>query len=140
MIILAIGTILITVCCLFTEKGKDEYTSVDTLLFFVGYPRSRHTLLASLLDGHPHMVVANERNLFYRLRHGVKFERSEMFDMLVQGSKTFLRGGKGMVMNGTLQNTTHFGFWMENYWQGSYDKYIKVSIRITGSHNYFHRY
>lgn len=52
-----------------------------------------------------------------------------MFDMLVTFSERFLKGGKGMVMNGTLDNTTHFGFWMEGYWQGTYDKYIKVSRR-----------
>ncbi|XP_078358025.1 uncharacterized protein LOC144642811 [Oculina patagonica] len=109
-----------------TEDEKEEYKTVNTLLFFVGYSRSRHTLLASLLDGHPHMIVANERNLFYRLRHGGEFKRSELFDLLVQGSKGFLKGGKGMVMSGNLQNTTHFGFWMKGYWQGAYDKYIEV--------------
>lgn len=107
---------------------EEKYESVDTLLLFVGYPRSRHTLLASLLDAHPHMVLANEKNLFYRLKRGEEYERKEMFDMLVKSSKGFLEhGGKGMVLNGTLENASHFGFWMEGYWQGTYDKYIKVS-------------
>lgn len=109
-----------------TPAEKDEYKTIDTLLFFVGYPRSRHTLMASLLDAHPHMIVANENNLFYRLKNGKKYERSQMFDTLIEGSKGFLKGGKGIVMKGNLQNTSHFGFWMEGYWQGSYDKYIKV--------------
>ena len=73
------------------------------------------------------MVVANEKNLFNRLKNGAEFKRNELFDMLVKGSQGFLKGGKGMVMNGTLENTTHFGFWMEGYWQGTYDKYLKVS-------------
>lgn len=54
--------------------------------------------------------------------------------MLVQGSKGFLKGGKGMVMSGNLQNTTHFGFWMEGYWQGAYDKYIQASIGFGETH------
>ena len=73
------------------------------------------------------MVVANENDLFARLRNGAEFKRNELFDMLVKGSQRFLKGGKGMVMNGTLENTKHFGFWMEGYWQGKYDKYLKVS-------------
>ena len=73
------------------------------------------------------MVVANENDLFARLKNRAKFKRNELFDMLVKGSKSFLKGGKGMVMKGTLENTTHFGFWMEGYWQGKYDKYLKVS-------------
>ena len=73
------------------------------------------------------MVVANENDLFARLKNGAEFKRNELFDTLVKGSQRFLKGGKGMVMNGTLENTTHFGFWMEGYWQGKYDKYLKVS-------------
>jgi len=108
------------------DEVREEYKTVDTLLLFVGYSRSRHTLLASLLDGHPHMIVGNERNILYRLIHGKTMSRNEMFDELVKGSKAFMKGGKGMVMKGNLQNTEHFGFFMEGYWQGTYDKYIKV--------------
>ncbi len=36
---------------------------VDTMLMFIGYPRSGHTLIGSLLDAHPNMVVANEYNI-----------------------------------------------------------------------------
>ena len=118
-------------CCFFfvsTEEYREEYKNVDTLLFFVGYSRSRHTLLASLLDGHPHMIVANENNMFYRLVRGTMMERNDMFDALVRGSQGFMKGGKGMVMDGNLQNTSHFGFFMEGYWQGTYDKYIKVRL------------
>ena len=53
-------------------------------------------------------------------------ERNDMFDALVRGSQGFMNKGKGMVMDGNLQNTSHFGFFMEGYWQGTYDKYIKV--------------
>ena len=74
------------------------------------------------------MVLANEKNLFYRLKRGEEYGRKEMFDMLVASSKGFLEnGGKGMVLNGSLENSSHFGFWMKDYWQGTYDKYIKVN-------------
>ena len=84
------------------------------------------------------MVVANENDLFARLKNGAEFKRNELFDMLVKGSQGFLKGGKGMTMNGTLENTTHFGFWMEGYWQGKYDKYLKVSKNGRAS-NAVHR-
>ena len=109
------------------DGDREEYKEVETLLFFVGYARSRHTLLASLLDGHPHMIVGNERNMFYRLVHGERMDRSEMFDVLVRGSQSFMKRGKGVEMEGNLQNTSHFGFFMEGYWQGTYDKYIEVN-------------
>ncbi|KAL9984583.1 hypothetical protein ACROYT_G006893 [Oculina patagonica] len=111
-----------------TEKQPEEYKTVDTLLLFVGYPRSRHTLLSALLDGHPHIVLANEYSVFSRISKGQTFtDRNKMVDELVTSSKQFLeRGGKGKVMQGSLGNTTNFGFYMEGYWQGTYDRYIKV--------------
>ena len=114
---------------IYSSKGdREEYKKVDTLLFFVGYPRSRHTLLASLLDGHPHMIVANEKDMFARLVDATAMERNQMFDALVISSQSFMTGGKGKVMDGNLQNTSRFGFFMEGYWQGSYDRYIKVRL------------
>lgn len=84
------------------------------------------------------MVLANEKNLFYRLKSGQEFERKEMFDMLVESSKGFLeKGGKGMVLNGTIENSSHFGFWMKGYWQGTYDKYIKVSRKDKNLNPYY---
>ena len=111
-----------------SEGDREEYRKVDTLLFFVGYPRSRHTLLASILDGHPHMIVANEKDMFARLVHSKQMERNEMFDALVISSQSFMTGGKGKVMDGNLQNTSRFGFFMEGFWQATYDRYIKVRL------------
>ena len=111
-----------------SEGDREEYKKVDTLLFFVGYSRSRHTLLASFLDAHAHMVVANEKNMFTRLVHDERMERNQMFDDLVKSSQGFMKGGKGIVMEGNLQNTSRFGFYMEGYWQGTYDEYIKARL------------
>ena len=38
-------------------------TKSGFFLLFIGYNRSRHTLLAALLDAHPHVVVANDLNI-----------------------------------------------------------------------------
>ena len=74
------------------------------------------------------MIVPNEKDIFARLVHGKQMERNEMFDALVIISQSFMTGGKGEVMDGNLQNTSRFGFFMEGYWQGTYDKYIKVRL------------
>ena len=37
---------------------------VKTFVFFIGIGRSGHSIVASILDSHPHMVVSNELNLF----------------------------------------------------------------------------
>lgn len=39
------------------------YDKVKVFLLFIGYNRSRHTLLASLLDAHPNVIIANDFNI-----------------------------------------------------------------------------
>ena len=43
---------------------------VKTFVFFVGHPCSGHSIVASLLDSHPHMVVSHEFTLFQKLSTG----------------------------------------------------------------------
>ena len=45
------------------DQGKsmyEVYDGVQTLLIFIGYPRCGDALVSSLLDAHPHVIVANE--------------------------------------------------------------------------------
>ena len=37
---------------------------VEKFLFFIGYPRSGHSMIGSVLDAHPNVVIANEYKIF----------------------------------------------------------------------------
>ena len=39
---------------------KDVIDGIKTFVMFIGYPRSGHSIVGSLMDAHPHMVIANE--------------------------------------------------------------------------------
>ena len=42
---------------------------VHCFLFFVGYARSGHSIIASMLDAHPNVVIAHEYALFVKWEH-----------------------------------------------------------------------
>lgn len=44
------------------------------LLFFVGHPRSGHSLVGSLLDAHPNVIIANELAAHKQLHRGASVE------------------------------------------------------------------
>lgn len=44
--------------------SKEEVEGVQKFVFFVGYPRSGHSIIASMMDAHPQMILAHEYNLF----------------------------------------------------------------------------
>ena len=42
---------------------KDEINGVETFVYFVGFARSGHSIVGSMMDAHPNMVISNEYRL-----------------------------------------------------------------------------
>ena len=47
--------------------SSSEIEQIKVLTFFLGHSRSGHSIVGTLLDAHPHMIIANEGRLFIRL-------------------------------------------------------------------------
>jgi hypothetical protein len=96
---------------------------VTILLLFIGYPRSGHTLVSSLLDAHPHAAVANEYALIRRWRYFAdsqktrKFVIEELFRDSVMQSKVGYRSP-------TMHRT--FNYSVPNQWNGRVRDYLQV--------------
>lgn len=109
---------------------------MKTILFFIGYERSRHSLLGALLDAHPHMVVSDESMAFGKWRSNqnkwINSSIYSFYDRMVQTSqRDVAKGKRSQVFEGSVANaTSRFKYFVPNQWQGSYDQYIEV--RTTG--------
>ena len=71
---------------------KDVIDGVKTFVFFLGHAHSGHSIVASLLDAHPHMVIAHEANVFGDLCAGtLKPNKDAIFNTIwkntVRGSE-----------------------------------------------------
>jgi hypothetical protein len=84
---------------------RGELAAIRTTALFVGYPRSGHSLVGSLLDAHPNAAVAHELNMLRLVRAG--FSRDQVL--------------------ATLLARAHFPTG-ESYWPSSYD------YRVPGGH------
>ena len=51
----------------FRSLSTEQVKEVEKLLFFTGYPRSGHSILGSLLDAHPNIILSYAFFLFRRL-------------------------------------------------------------------------
>ena len=109
------------------------YGHVKTIVFFIGYSRSRHTLLGSLLDAHPHMVIADETMAFFKWnsKRDIWLNGSiyAYFDMMFRSSQHAVnQGRRSELFQGSVVNTTsHFRYYVPNQWQGNFDQHIEVS-------------
>ena len=110
----------------------NAYGHVKTILFFIGYSRSRHTLLGSLLDAHPHMVIADETMAFARWnsKRDIWINGSiyAYYDTLFKSSQRVVSNGRrSQVLEGSVANaTSEFRYYVPNQWQGTFDQYIEV--------------
>jgi len=66
--------------------------NLETLCLFIGYPRSGHSLVGSLLDAHPEMIVAHEADLLDYFQEG--FSRRQLLYVLLENSRVFTRHGR----------------------------------------------
>ena len=110
------------------------YDHMTTLLLFVGYSRSRHSLVSSLLDAHPHVIVADES---YALRKWVQDSdwkttksKYDFFDTMMGSSvSSFKHGRRSRDTKGSAANLQIFGYNIPDQWQATYDRHIQVQYR-----------
>lgn len=101
------------------------YDGVQTLLIFIGYPRSGHTLVSSLLDAHPHVIVANEFDIIGKWKMWDAANRSKyfLFDQLFMNSKQEADVG---YRSATVQH--RYTYHVPGQWQGTYNMNILVCV------------
>ena len=104
--------------------GDRKFSKVNKLLLFIGYPRSGSTLFGSLLDAHPHTVVANEFNLigkWYNLTQRHNASRNDIFDALFANSVE-----EAVSKQRAKNNNFFFNYYVPRLWQGRYRDHISV--------------
>ena len=65
---------------------------VERFCLFLGYPRSGHSLVGSLLNAHPEVLIAHELDAVGYVAH--HFGRRQIFGLLVERDREFAAGGR----------------------------------------------
>jgi hypothetical protein len=92
------------------------YPDLHAFCLFASYGRSGHSLVGSLLDAHPDVVIAHEANALRLVAEGKK--RDALFETLLENSaRSFARGRK----------QSGYSYVVEGQWQGRYR-----TLRVIG--------
>ena len=104
--------------------SNDVINRVKKFVVFVGYPRSGHSILGSLLDSHPNMVVSDEYFLFRKyLIHPEKHRnRDFLFNAIYKNSVCSYYFGQRTLEAVSKGYTLH----VDDSWQGRYNGSIVV--------------
>ncbi len=84
------------VSSLVSATRNPSFDDLECFCFFIGYARSGHTLVGSMLDAHPEVVIAHELDAVNVVRH--HFSRNQLFALLLERDLQF--GAMGWMWAG----------------------------------------
>lgn len=97
-------------------KAHDAFRDIERYCMFVGYPRSGHTLIGSLLNAHPHFVISHELDA---LRYvAARFSRNQIYSLILNADRQF-------VASGNL--CAGYDYTVPGQWQGKFER-----LRVIG--------
>lgn len=98
--------------------------NASTFCMFIGYPRSGHTIIGSILDAHPNVIISNELDVIHYMLLGKSFKK--VCKMILKNSSTYAKHGR---------INTGFDFSIKNSWQGKYSELKVIGDKKGGKTN-----
>lgn len=89
------------------RRAGGAFDAVERFCLFVGYPRSGHSLVGSLLDAHPEIAISHELHVLRYLRYG--FSREQLFTLIVENSEREAARGR---------EQSNYPYSVPGQWQG----------------------
>ncbi|XP_078343090.1 uncharacterized protein LOC144628860 [Oculina patagonica] len=109
------------------------YDGVETFVMFIGYPRSRHSLVAAILDAHPEIIMTQQYDVITHLREYLSNSSTQknllkyrlFFDIHQLAREQAMFFGHASPSY-KLRNKQGYNYNVPEAWQGGYQERIKV--------------
>ena len=103
---------------------------VEAFVFFVGWQRSGHSIIGSLLDGHPDAIVAHEFFLFSRLHEFMHKMGSRLVLFNQLAANSFREATYGF--RSSHRNEKGYNLKLTNSWQGRFRTLRVIGDKTAG--------
>jgi hypothetical protein len=90
---------------------RADLASVRAFLLFVGHPRSGHSLVGSLLDAHPAMVVSHELDVLKYV--GLGYRRDQLLTLVLEHARANAEAGR---------KSWGYSYAVPGQWQGRWQR------------------
>jgi hypothetical protein len=97
-------------------RNRRAFHDVEHFVLFIGYPHSGSTLVGSLLNAHPDVVISQEANILQYVKPGVT--RQQLFALVLEGDRRFAAVGRRWM---------HIDYSLPGTHQGTFDH-----LRVIG--------
>ena len=119
----------------FKPLSQSAVEGVEKFVFFAGYPRSGHSMIGSVMDAHPNMVIAHECHLLKKclelqnMTKNIYSNKAELFNSLYEDS--FFESKCGWRSG--LNTAKGYNFNLNSKWQGSFSQLKVIGDKSGGS-------
>ena len=101
----------------FTPLPQSVVDGVKTFIFFLGHARSGHSIVGSLLDAHPNIVIGHEVNVFAQLSDKqVTPSRLDILNAIWECPKNKIR----------FSSSKGYRLFVDGLYEGTYSEHIEV--------------
>jgi hypothetical protein len=109
------------------QVDANVWDKVKLVVLFIGYERSGHSLIASLLDAHPNIIIADEMHSIKTWQSFPKEDktRNNYFQALYSNSYKQAQRGERSTQN-CISTLGGYKYEVPNQWQGRFDQFIQV--------------
>jgi len=97
------------------SKNRDAFDDVRAYCMFIGYPHSGHSLIGSLLDAHPNVVISHEQDALGYIF--ARFSRYQIYSLLLRNSDRFTGAGR---------KWHKYDYAVSNQWQGRFERLLVI--------------
>ena len=109
---------------------EEAVNGVEKFVFFIGHGRTGHSIIGSMMDAHPNMVITHEYMLFHKLI-GTHFmiSKEALFNELYWASYNDVRSGWGSRVRGVKG----YSLRMKSSWQGRFQNLKVIGDKSGGN-------
>lgn len=97
---------------------RGSFKQVERYVMFIGASRSGHSLVGSLLNAHPHVVIGHQLHALRYVAAG--YRRMQLFEMVLRTERRYGRRGR-------VSNKGRFQYVVPRQWQGRF-----TELRVIG--------
>ncbi|MDB9823372.1 sulfotransferase [Deltaproteobacteria bacterium] len=102
-------------------RYQKNFKDIEKYCTFIGYPRSGHSLVGSLMDAHPNMVISHELDALHYVKAG--FVRNQIFYLILRNSAKFTSEGREWL---------GYSYQVPNQWQGRSKRLLVIGDKKGG--------
>ena len=99
-----------------------DFNKIEIYSMFIGYPRSGHSIVGSMLDAHDKMIIAHELNALKFIEAGCNYK--ELYWLLLYNSQQFARFGR---------NWGDYQYEVPGQWQGRFSELKVIGDKKGGT-------